>query len=250
MRDDYKKHAQAGFTLVELGIVLIIVGILSAGVLFGQDMIRRAEVQSIIIEARTYQTAAENFRSQYGALPGDKFDAASTWATATNGDGDGIIDTPTIFPNSAAEPWQFWLHLQLDNELPIRVTGTNDGGPGFIWTPGVNVPPSKVESVGWFVGFNLRAYTQAAYDFNTNHFFVASIPGDNIAPFQPFLTPGETLSIDTKVDDAEPATGNVVALWWDDQCSDSDDEGDFEADYRAFDETRQCAVAFINQFQN
>jgi type II secretory pathway pseudopilin PulG len=253
-----EQNSQAGYTLVELGIVIVIIGLISGSVVVGQNMIRRAEVQSLIIDAQTYASAAKSFEAQFGALPGDKFDAASHWTGASNGDGDGFINMPLEGVGTPSEPYQFWLHLQLDGSLPIRMTGANDDGASVVWVPGVNVPMSKIENAGWVVGYDL-AQSGDAFNVPASHFLLVGAPRSSKSnqPFDilPFLTPGEALGIDTKVDDAEPATGNIVALFLAaGQCTQPDSgavsKNNFDAGYRAFDETRRCAIAFTNAFGN
>lgn len=248
-----RHHPQAGYTLVELGIVLIIIGLIAGSVIVGQDLIRRAQVQSLLIDAKTFTGAAKNFYAQYNALPGDKFDANSHWPSASNGDGDGFIDPPTTGV-TPSEPYQFWLHLQLSGELAIRMTGAN-GGANIVWTPNSNVPGSKIDNTGWLVGYDL-ALVPDAFAVPASHYLMigATAPGvfTEFAP-APFLTPGEALGLDIKVDDGEPATGNFVALFYNvGECTEPESgvaaEDNFDVRYRAYDENPRCAIAFLNAF--
>src|ERR1700746_416796 len=67
-----------GFTLIELSIVLVIIGLIVGGVLVGQDLIRAAEVRATISQIEKYNTAVNTFRGKYNALPGDLNAAAAT----------------------------------------------------------------------------------------------------------------------------------------------------------------------------
>lgn len=60
-----------GFTLIELSIVLVIIGLIVGGILIGRDMIRAAEIRSLISEKNQYIVATNNFRNKYNAMPGD-----------------------------------------------------------------------------------------------------------------------------------------------------------------------------------
>ena len=67
-----------GFTLVELSIVLVIIGLIIGGVLVGRDLITAATVRAQIAQIEKYQTAVNTFRGKYGYLPGDIPDPAVT----------------------------------------------------------------------------------------------------------------------------------------------------------------------------
>jgi prepilin-type N-terminal cleavage/methylation domain-containing protein len=98
-----------GFTLIELSIVLVILGLLVSGVLLGQDLIRAAELRSVPTDFQKYQTAVNIFRDKYRALPGDMRNATDFWGEndpnlstcrttegsgtdTCNGDGDGVVE--------------------------------------------------------------------------------------------------------------------------------------------------------------
>lgn len=62
---------RSGFTLVELSIVLVIIGLVAGGVLVGRDLIAAATIRSTISQIEKYKTAVNTFRGKYGYLPGD-----------------------------------------------------------------------------------------------------------------------------------------------------------------------------------
>src|SRR3954471_15989161 len=68
---------QVGFTLIELSIVLVIIGLVVGGVLVGQDLIKAAQIRSAVSKIEKYNTAVHTFRTKYNALPGDIPNAAS-----------------------------------------------------------------------------------------------------------------------------------------------------------------------------
>lgn len=116
------KHKQSGFTLVEIAIVLVIVGLILGGVLKGQEMISNAKVRNIIDQTTAIQTAVYAFQDRYRALPGDFSSAAASiqgvtgGANGGNGDGNGFI-------NSNNDRGLFWLHLASAG----FITGNFDG---------------------------------------------------------------------------------------------------------------------------
>jgi len=84
-----------GFTLVELAIVLVIIGLLLGAILKGQGMIRNAKIKNIIHSADELRAAVYTYQDRYKALPGDDSDARTHTGdnTLNNGDGDGRIET-------------------------------------------------------------------------------------------------------------------------------------------------------------
>jgi prepilin-type N-terminal cleavage/methylation domain-containing protein len=83
---------QSGFTLIEIAIVLVIIGLLLGGILKGQELITSARVRNIIAQLDGTRAAFFGFQDRYRALPGD-FNAATTQISGAsrNGDGDGQI---------------------------------------------------------------------------------------------------------------------------------------------------------------
>ena len=60
-----------GFTLIELSVVLVIIGLIVGGILIGQDLIRSAEVRAQITQIEKYNQAVNTFKGKYGGIPGD-----------------------------------------------------------------------------------------------------------------------------------------------------------------------------------
>ena len=118
---------QAGFTLVEIAIVLVIVGLLIGGVLKGQEMITNAKLKRLESDNAGILAALYSYQDRYLQLPGDDNSAATRFtvyvdagATNASGDGDGVIDGPWDEP-PAGSPWsnvvteestKFFAHLR------------------------------------------------------------------------------------------------------------------------------------------
>jgi prepilin-type N-terminal cleavage/methylation domain-containing protein len=86
---------QQGFTLIEIAIVLVIIGLLLGGILQGQSLINSARVRNLISQVDGVKAAFYGFQDRYRALPGDFSQATTQIAGATtDGDGKGSIDTP------------------------------------------------------------------------------------------------------------------------------------------------------------
>jgi len=77
------RPTSSGFSLVELSIVLVILGLLTGGILGGQALIRAAELRAVTTEYDRWVTATRTFQDKYFALPGDMTNATAFWGSAT-----------------------------------------------------------------------------------------------------------------------------------------------------------------------
>lgn len=108
------RHTQHGFTLIEIAIVLVIIGLLLGGVLKGQELITGARVRNLIQQQEGVKAAYFGFLDRFRALPGDYANATTTISGVTsglsgcgNGDGDGQIENGSnLYENILA-----WEHL-------------------------------------------------------------------------------------------------------------------------------------------
>jgi prepilin-type N-terminal cleavage/methylation domain-containing protein len=131
------KHQQSGFTLVEIAIVLVIIGLLLGGVLKGQELINSAKAKSYAQDFRTIQSALYGFQDRYKGIPGDLAGAntkinGATLATGTLGDGkiDGVWDTVTL-TNESCLAWQ---HLRLAGFLAGNTINNCATGSAYLQT--------------------------------------------------------------------------------------------------------------------
>ncbi len=117
------RKRQTGFTLIEIAIVMVIIGLLLGGVLKGQEMIVNSRVRNTISNLDGIAAAIYSYQDRYQALPGDDSAAAARWgAGLLSGDGDGLIEGPwTATDATADESAAMWEHL--------RHAGLIKGGP-------------------------------------------------------------------------------------------------------------------------
>jgi prepilin-type N-terminal cleavage/methylation domain-containing protein len=215
-----KNHA---FSLVELSIVLVILGLLTGGILAGQSLIRAAELRSVSTEYSRYTTAIQTFRDKYFALPGDMPNATAFWgkddylcnldsgtasATGTcNGNGSGIIDIETT---ARSEIYAAWQHLALAGLIEGTYAGkTTILDESYI---GINVPKSKVNNAGWTIYFLANVDSSDTILFEGSYgnvFLFGSGSYNGELTWGAALKPEEAWNIDTKLDDSKPGTGLV-----------------------------------------
>lgn len=127
------KSQQSGFTLVEIAIVLVIIGLLLGGILKGQELINSAKVKNLANDFRVIPTYIYAYQDKFRALPGD--DASVTThvgASATPGTGgtlgNGLIEGAWNAPEGGTvESNVFWQHIRLAN----LAAGPTAPGPGF-----------------------------------------------------------------------------------------------------------------------
>jgi prepilin-type N-terminal cleavage/methylation domain-containing protein len=113
-------NKQSGFTLVEIAIVLVIIGLLLGGVLKGQELITQAKIKNIANDLNGMTAAVYGYQDRYKRLPGDDQGAAARWLNpvAVSGDGNaqvGELNNAAVIDCSASvlENCQFWHHLRL-----------------------------------------------------------------------------------------------------------------------------------------
>jgi prepilin-type N-terminal cleavage/methylation domain-containing protein len=185
-----------GFTLVELAIVLVIIGIILGAVLKGQELINSAKMKRVYSQYREILAAVLTYQDKYGRMPGDDNDttlgtrwAPPTYYTAGNGNGqiNGGATGTNAAPGSmfncgaatATETCGQWDHLRQANIITGPLNGTNSSN-----------------TYGGTVGI---AYV-AVSGLTTNWMGMSNIPSD-IAQ-----------SIDKQYDDGVATTGDIRAL--------------------------------------
>lgn len=201
-----------GFTLVELAVVMIIIGLLIAGILKGQELIANARITSTISQMQGIGAAVDGFTEAYNALPGDMNNATTrlVGCAAPCGDGDGLgfinVNIGAAPAAAGDEGSNFYLHLAQANFL----TGIDNSGIGF----GQSNPVAPIGG-GFLVGDTRSGVTNfTAAEFRPglyivhNGSFADSASG---AAATGVLSPTQAARIDRRLDDGAPSTGVVIA---------------------------------------
>ena len=128
------KKYQSGFTLIEIAIVLVIIGLLLGGVLKGQEMINNSKIRNSITSMDGIAAAIYSYQDRYKALPGDDINADARWNLGGAGaaDGDGVVEGAwTSTDGTADESALLWEHLRQAG----LITGSPAAALGAITPP-------------------------------------------------------------------------------------------------------------------
>jgi prepilin-type N-terminal cleavage/methylation domain-containing protein len=113
------RGGQGGFTLVEIAIVLVIIGLLLGAVLKGQELIEQAKIKRVVNDFNNFSAAILTYQDRYRFLPGDDPNAATRWPTAIggttpaqNGNGDGYLNGSPALWQTDHEVGYVWQHLR------------------------------------------------------------------------------------------------------------------------------------------
>lgn len=260
-------RGKEGFSLVELSIVLVILGLLTGGILSGQALIRAAQLRSVASEYQKYVSATQAFRDRYMALPGDMPNAAKFWGAADNDDGLGsdcfgasVTTTATCNGNgngsidsgsAANEQFSYWKHLANAGLIEGSYTGIAGSAGVSQHVIGQNCPASKLSSAGWAMRYRgvspggVADSLRFAMDYGNEFDFGAANPGDRT--YEPALNPEEAWNIDTKLDDGKPASGRIIAVFRT-GCVNGANNTDTSAPYNLTNTAVSCALFFPKVF--
>ena len=233
--------AERGFTLIELSIVLVVIGLLVGGVFVGADMMRAAAERAQITQIEKFNQAANTFYEKFGALPGDIQPALVTQFSFTaspirsgvvgDGDGNGELDGTNCCNAytwaQGGELVYFWEDLSTNSHLIEGSFNTATGPHAYVTCTSASAcssffPYGKIGN-GSFVYVYSGSPTHccgSGVGLGPNYFGLSVINSaafGNVAqgatPPAPALTVKQAYDIDRKIDDGLPTTGNVLAQY-------------------------------------
>jgi prepilin-type N-terminal cleavage/methylation domain-containing protein len=176
------KTSQRGFTLVEIAIVLVIIGLLLGGILKGQEMITQAKIKNAMADFTGISAAYHGYQDRYRAIPGDD-SGATRWSGATAGDNNGVVVGTYNTATATAESRLWWDHLRR---------------AGFVSGSGTSQPYNAVTGmIGVQTGNGAATPATVLGGFGGLIMCSAGLP-DKIA-----------IAVDTQMDDGTIASGTV-----------------------------------------
>jgi prepilin-type N-terminal cleavage/methylation domain-containing protein len=212
----HRHPRQAGFTLAELAIVIVIIGLIIAATMSVREFSRNAELNSMINESKFYINQFNQFQTTYSAIAGDMANASSIWPSGTNGDGNGLVRAATVA--NTGEVFYVFQHLALAGFIKGNYTGATSGGVGTFYAKiGTNVPISQLTGITYMFDHPnaLDGNVSAdAFYFNGLYPNVLRVAGlrdtSTGLPDVSILTPKEALQVDLKFDDGAPNLGWIL----------------------------------------
>ncbi len=190
----YKNLKLPAYSIAELAIVLVVIGILAGGIMKGQAMIDNARIKAVVAQIRDYQTAISTFQETFYALPGDFSQAQEVFGKkAVNGNGDGVVSGPS-YGTATSEAVAFWAHLAGAKLIPHGASKGNRG------TFGYGLPESRLGG-GFTVAYNVD-------ESLTGHWLVLGTASGSTGQGG-LLTPKQAMQLSKMLEDGDPLTGDV-----------------------------------------
>lgn len=272
-----------GFTLVEISLVIAVLGLLVGTIVGARMFMRNQELNRVLIDARSYAVAFEQFKIKYNAVPGDMINATEIWGRADglspitnncdfpyhtsakstgkptcNGNGNRLIDSWPGASSTVYEHWRTWQHLYAAGFIDQPSSGIGQGlascGSSLCNIPGYNVPTGSMSGTGYafmstFVGLGFFYGSLDSTVTNNIIAFGTMNPSTSVSLIAAYgaLSADEGYNIDVKADDGKPGLGfiqtNVAAT-----CTVGASAAFLTATWLTTGTRRDCTLLFLNGF--
>lgn len=211
-----QKRGEAGFTLVELAIVMIIIGLLIGGILKGQELVANAQVTATVAQIKGLDGALSTFRDKYSALPGDmtapnqRLRDCNANPCARAGNANGRIDGVAITTVPGLNNEGLVAFPQLAAADLISGVAIFNGTRTF----GSYLPEAEIGG-GYWIGHTNPTTGRIGAGITNNrpgqylvlNGLIANIAGGSLSG----VTATQAAQIDRKMDDGNPRGGDVQA---------------------------------------
>ncbi|MDR2794569.1 MAG: prepilin-type N-terminal cleavage/methylation domain-containing protein [Holosporaceae bacterium] len=177
------KNNSAGFSLIEVAIAIVVIGLITSFTLKGKELIHTAKLRSVIEQVNSFRIAVQAFMEKYGSMPGDLVAANDMIGSAVeNGRGDGAIA-------SIDDSRRFWKHLGASDIIHLEM---NNGHP-------------TCKIGGYYsVSTNIAGYPGT--------WIILSGGTEDNKRFSGIISQEDAYFIDKNSDTGDPSTGDVITL--------------------------------------
>lgn len=231
-----QSRKEAGFTLVELAIVMIIIGLLIGGILKGQELVANAQVTATVAQIKGLDGALSTFRDKYSVLPGDMTSPSTRLRDCTAapcndaGNANGRIDGITLVtaPAVTNEGLVAFTHMAAAD----LISGVDINGNASF---GSALPEAKIGG-GFWIGHNADGNIgQGITNNRPGHYLVLNALVGNVGSSSTTgITSTQAAQVDRKMDDGDPRAGDIQATGQDCVASDLYQEADVGASCSVF----------------
>jgi prepilin-type N-terminal cleavage/methylation domain-containing protein len=198
---------QSGFTLIEIAIVLVIIGLLLGGVLKGQELINSAKVKNLATDFRNIPVFIYGYQDKFKALPGDDAGVvahvAGTPASTGGTLGNGLIEGHWNSYTATDESYLFWQH--------VRLAGLTSGPTTIPASPAAGDGYKPVNAVGGEIGIQSGTTVAADVPIFADSAKAQPIRGTYII-CSPNILGKFAKQLDIQLDDGNTAGGSMMSV--------------------------------------
>lgn len=255
--------SRSGFSLVELSVVLVIIGLVIGGVIGGQTLLENVKLQNMVQQAQELEEAFTMFQDKYEALPGDMSNATDYWGAFSgscnavntpatgeatcNGDGDRKIESSAV----TRENYRAWHHLSNAGFVNEFYNGSpGPSGSALSSVPGENIPKTPFgDTSGFDVGHMSIGgvfASQTYFDGTENvHIFFIGRSENNSFTNNNFFTALQAFRFDEKIDDGKAGKGFVTGRLSSACVTETSDANADISEYKvSSDDSQDCAIIY------